>query len=53
MKSGATLFRLTTSVRAFGADTLATSSRNDDAGDWSFAFFARSNARLKLAEVTA
>ena len=50
---GATFFRLMTSVRAFARPTLATSSRNDDAGDCSFAFFARSNARLKFADVTA
>jgi hypothetical protein len=51
-RSGATRLRLITIVRALGVCTLAMSSTNEIAGDCSFSFFARSNARLKLADVT-
>ena len=53
MKSGATFFCVTTNVDGFGAFQLATSSRNDDAGDCIALFTPRSKARLKFADVTA
>ena len=51
-KSGATFERRTCST--YGPLDLAdvTSSRNDEAGDWSSLFFARVNARAKFAAFT-
>src|SRR5918995_656689 len=53
MKSGATRLSVICSVWLPVVRTRARSSRNELAGDWSFWLTARSNARLKLAAVTA